>query len=162
MTVLKSKKEKKSRENVQMAYNAGANLVDNQYAPSMYTPTQESNYEYESGAAQREKHHIKAPVDAGKRITLKIVCNNSPERVVNTTIIDKITIGRSEKCDVYLDDMKMSRTHFEIINKNGEFFVNDLGSVNGTLVNKMKISTKRKLNSNDEIIAGHSNFRIVF
>ncbi len=111
-------------------------------------------------AIRREKHHIMAP--QGKPIKIRIICGNATARLIDTTIVDKLVVGRSEKCDIYLDDMKMSRVHFEIVNVNGEFWINDLGSANGTLLNNVKIIKRRKLRSNDEIIAGLSKFRIVF
>lgn len=111
-------------------------------------------------AIRKEKHHIMAP--QGKPIKIRIICGNSTARLIDTTIVDKLVVGRSDKCDIYLDDMKMSRVHFEIVNVNGEFWINDLGSANGTLLNNVKIIKGRKLRTNDEIIAGLSKFRIVF
>ncbi len=42
--------------------------------------------------------------------------------------------GREENCQIFLNDLKSSRRQFELIAKNG-FFVRDLGSSNGTLLN---------------------------
>ncbi len=125
----------------------------------MYNNMMEYQHEA-SPMIRKEKHHIMAP--QGKPIKIRIICGNATARLVDTTIVDKLVVGRSEKCDIYLDDMKMSRVHFEIVNVNGEFWINDLGSANGTLLNNVKIIKRRKLRSNDEIIAGLSKFRIVF
>jgi len=47
----------------------------------------------------------------------------------------QITIGRSAKCDVQIDQEAISRQHAKIVNAFGETVVSDLGSTNGTYVN---------------------------
>ena len=48
---------------------------------------------------------------------------------------EKITFGKSESNDLILTDKFASRHHGEICFRNGEFFIKDLGSQNGTFVN---------------------------
>lgn len=122
--------------------------------------TRQDNYEY---TAQNtvEKHHIIS--QTGKPVTFKIDDSKSSSiRTVNTSIFNKIVVGRSDSCNIYLDDLKMSRFHFEIELINGELWINDLNSANGTYLNKMKINSKRKLKTNDVIIAGQATFTIIF
>ena len=107
-----------------------------------------------------EKHHIMS--QQGKPITLKVNDGKSSVRTVKTTVSNKIVIGRSDNCTVYLDDLKMSRFHFEIELINSEFWINDLNSANGTYLNNMKISSKRKLKTNDTIVAGQATFTVIF
>jgi len=45
---------------------------------------------------------------------------------------DVNTVGRHPNADVFLDDVTVSRRHAEIIRKNGQFTLTDLGSLNGS------------------------------
>jgi pSer/pThr/pTyr-binding forkhead associated (FHA) protein len=68
------------------------------------------------------------------------------------------TIFGREKGDVLLGDNEVSSTHFQIQNINGEFFLFDMNSTNGTLVNKVK-TIKSELKDGDIITAGKTTFR---
>lgn len=50
-------------------------------------------------------------------------------------VCDKITIGRNSTNDIFIPDKPVSRKHAEIYLEAGEFYIRDLGSRNGTLVN---------------------------
>jgi diguanylate cyclase (GGDEF)-like protein len=63
------------------------------------------------------------------------------------------TIGRSKECDFVIDGKDVSRTHARIYSKNRKFYIEDLGSTNGTLVNSKKIGTVL-LQHGDEIKIG--------
>lgn len=45
-----------------------------------------------------------------------------------------IIIGRASFCDIYFDDLKMSGQHFALLVQNGDIFLSDLNSTNGTFV----------------------------
>lgn len=122
-------------------------------------PPQVDNYDYMAPNVV-EKHHIVTP--HGKDITFKINDGKSTIRTVRTSVVNKLTIGRSDKCNIYLDDLKMSRLHFEIELINNEFWIHDLNSANGTFLNGVRISQKRRINRNDIIKAGQSEFTVIF
>lgn len=65
-----------------------------------------------------------------------------------------VTIGRSKRNDLILADQWLSRHHAEVRNENGAFFIHDLDSRNGTLVNGVRISTKVPLQNDDVITLG--------
>ena len=72
-----------------------------------------------------------------------------------------LCIGRSPKvCDIYCDDPMMSKQHF-ILSKesDGNFYVTDLESRNGTMVNGVRITEKRRIMPDDEVSAGNIRFR---
>lgn len=66
---------------------------------------------------------------------------------------DRTTAGRNPDSDVFLDDVTVSRKHVEIERRAGEFFVRDLGSLNGTYVNAERVE-ETKLATGDEIQIG--------
>jgi ABC-type multidrug transport system ATPase subunit/pSer/pThr/pTyr-binding forkhead associated (FHA) protein len=64
---------------------------------------------------------------------------------------DQITIGRSESCDIVLTDLRVSRSHAKVTKRNGKFFVEDLGSRNGTYLNDKRISGTVELKPDDTL-----------
>lgn len=69
------------------------------------------------------------------------------------------TAGRSPESDVFLDDVTVSRKHAEIVRRGGEFFIRDVGSLNGTYVNRERVE-ETKLAGGDEIQIG--KFKLSF
>ena len=79
----------------------------------------------------------------------------------STLLIDKdvTTAGRHPESDIFLDDVTVSRRHAEIRRKDGRFFVQDLGSLNGTYVNRERVE-ETELATGDELQIG--KFKLVF
>ncbi len=73
---------------------------------------------------------------------------------------DRTLIGRSPECDVFLDDVTVSRRHAEIVKHEDErFAIRDLGSLNGTFVNRRRIEDV-DLADDDEVQIG--KYRMTF
>ncbi len=70
------------------------------------------------------------------------------------------TIGRTETNDISLGDMLCSSGHAEIENRAGQYFIRDLGSRNGTILNGKKI-TEEKLCDGDMIEMGKSSISFI-
>ena len=66
---------------------------------------------------------------------------------------DRMTIGRRPDSDVFLDDVTVSRDHALIVRRGDEFHLDDLGSLNGTYVNRRRIETHH-LADGDELQVG--------
>ena len=69
---------------------------------------------------------------------------------------DLITLGRASDCTIPIKDRFLSRKHAEIVRDRGTWFVRDCGSVNGTLVNGVKIADPVPLRPGDRIALGDS------
>ena len=67
---------------------------------------------------------------------------------------DKLVVGRSEDCDITIDNLAVSRHHVIIEKIDGAYMVNDLDSNNGTFVNGRRIEEPTALNFGDEIGVG--------
>jgi len=72
---------------------------------------------------------------------------------------DVTTAGRNPDNDVFLDDVTVSRKHAEIRRQPDGFFIYDLGSLNGTYVNRERVDVS-KLAPHDEVQIG--KFKLVF
>jgi len=68
-------------------------------------------------------------------------------------------IGRSPDCEIFLDDVTVSRNHAVLIERDGRFFVEDEGSLNGTFVNRRRIDSA-ELENGDEVQIG--KYRLTF
>ena len=72
---------------------------------------------------------------------------------------ERTRIGRSPECEVFLDDVTVSRHHAVLIEQDGVFLVEDEGSLNGTFVNRRRIDRAR-LENGDELQIG--KYRLTF
>ena len=66
---------------------------------------------------------------------------------------ERLRIGRSEDCEVTIDNLGVSRYHAEIVKKDGFHLLRDLRSNNGTFVNGKRVDS-HNLNEGDEISIG--------
>ena len=73
---------------------------------------------------------------------------------------DRTTIGRSPDNDIFLDDVTVSRKHAVVLQSGGELQIEDLGSLNGTFVNRRRIDAATRLESGDEVQIG--KYRLSF
>ena len=72
---------------------------------------------------------------------------------------DDVEAGRHPDSDIFLDDVTVSRRHAEFHREGGTFTVRDVGSLNGTYVNRERVEAAT-LSNGDEVQIG--KFRLVF
>jgi len=73
---------------------------------------------------------------------------------------DSVVAGRSPDCDIFLDDITVSRSHCVFHRAEGQLTVADQGSLNGTYVNRTLADGPVVLRAGDEVQIG--KFRLVF
>ncbi|HEV3205196.1 MAG TPA: GGDEF domain-containing protein [Gemmataceae bacterium] len=71
-----------------------------------------------------------------------------------------IILGREKSCDIWLDDVSVSRRHVQIKLENDGCYAQDLKSTNGTIINDQTISLG-KLNDGDFLKIGNWIFRFL-
>jgi pSer/pThr/pTyr-binding forkhead associated (FHA) protein len=76
-------------------------------------------------------------------------------------LIDKdvTTAGRHPESDIFLDDVTVSRRHAEFRRDGGKFSIHDVGSLNGTYVNRQRVD-ETQLANGDELQIG--KFKLTF
>ncbi len=87
---------------------------------------------------------VKRGPNAGSKLVL--------EKVVSTA-------GRHPDCDIFLDDITVSRRHAEFVRTGDAYSVRDVGSLNGTYVNRERVD-ESPLTHGDEVQIGR--FKLVF
>jgi hypothetical protein len=66
---------------------------------------------------------------------------------------ERLGIGRRPDADVFLDDVTVSRDHALLVHRDDGWHLDDLGSLNGTYVNRERIDSRR-LTDADELQVG--------
>ena len=73
---------------------------------------------------------------------------------------DTVLAGRHPDSDIFLDDITVSRRHAEFTRTAGGYVVRDVGSLNGTYLNRDRIDEEAPLANGDEVQIG--KFKLVF
>ena len=90
-----------------------------------------------------------------------LVIRSGGGRTGETFALDRpqTTIGRSPECDIFLDDVTVSRRHAVVARGDDGFTIEDLGSLNGTFLNRSRIENG-VLENGDELQIG--KYRLIF
>ncbi|HEX6205679.1 MAG TPA: FHA domain-containing protein [Solirubrobacterales bacterium] len=82
------------------------------------------------------------------------------ERDRRFDLIGGLSIGRSKEADVRIDDRYASSIHARVFSREGRFYVEDMGSTNGTLLNGATLHGEADLIDGDTIQIGDTTFRL--
>ena len=72
------------------------------------------------------------------------------------TLNDELTIGRGGGCGIVLDDTFVSQVHARVFRRDGDVYVEDLGSRNGTTLNGKPLSSAQPLRRGDRVQFGRT------
>ena len=81
---------------------------------------------------------------------LKVIKGSCPGQLVEL-IGERNVMGRHPSCQIVLDNAAVSRNHAQILESHGTYYLEDLRSRNGTLLNGKKIQGRTEMNDRDEI-----------
>jgi len=74
-------------------------------------------------------------------------------------LIGGLSIGRSRESDVQIEDRYASSLHARVFSREGRFFVEDMSSTNGTLLNGATLQGEAELIDGDSVQIGDTVFR---
>jgi pSer/pThr/pTyr-binding forkhead associated (FHA) protein len=89
----------------------------------------------------------------GEGATLVIRSGGGRSGEAFSVIGERMTIGRSPDAEIFLDDVTVSRNHALLVRRRDGMYIDDLGSLNGTYVNRRRIESHR-LQNGDELQVG--------
>ncbi|MFL5899469.1 MAG: FHA domain-containing protein [Solirubrobacterales bacterium] len=75
-------------------------------------------------------------------------------------LIGGLSIGRSKEADIRIDDRYASSLHARVFSREGRFYVEDMNSTNGTLLNGATLHGEAELIDNDSVQIGDTVFRL--
>ncbi|MGI8709964.1 MAG: FHA domain-containing protein FhaB/FipA [Acidimicrobiales bacterium] len=76
-------------------------------------------------------------------------------------LADEITVGRAARCQVTIDDTYASQVHARVFAREGQFFVEDLGSTNGTYLNRRKLQGPQTMRRGDRLQVGNTVMELI-
>ena len=74
--------------------------------------------------------------------------------------VEPLQIGRAEACHVRLEDRYSSQFHARLYPKDGGWFLEDLGSTNGTYLNRQRVQGTHALQAGDQIRIGRTTLEL--
>lgn len=118
-----------------------------------------------ASAATAEPAHRERPtgpsLDLTQNIHPRLIVERSPSLAVDAEypLEAGLTIGRGRSNGIALSDQFVSFMHARIFPDGQFFFIDDLGSTNGTFVNGRKIDGPTQLKVRDEVVFGDTTLR---
>jgi pSer/pThr/pTyr-binding forkhead associated (FHA) protein len=99
------------------------------------------------------------PARTSRKMPRELVVNDLDGKR-NVPLRDSVTIGRAASCDLVVSDNYVSNVHARIFAKDGAYWLEDLGSTNGTYVNRGKVSVPVAIGPGDEVRVGKATLEL--
>ena len=94
------------------------------------------------------------PRRARKAPSKAVVVEGDSHRGRSFSLENELVIGRADNCHLVLDDSYVSQVHARIFPRGDSFLVEDLGSTNGTYLNRQRITSPSELQRGDRVKIG--------
>ena len=129
-------------------------LLDPERTPSGYRKFYEGDIERLRWILRHQRDHF---------LPLKVMKDRLEEAAANGQVVPPdeplVTAGRHPDSVIFLDDITVSRRHAEVRQVDGGYEVKDVGSLNGTYLNRERVETA-SLSDGDELQIG--TFKLLF
>lgn len=90
----------------------------------------------------------------GRAPTQVVVHDGGRARSTPVKLRDEVEIGRGDRCAIRLQDTYVSQVHARLYPKDGAWYVEDLGSTNGTLLNDHRVQAPVEVHAGDVLKVG--------
>lgn len=129
-------------------------------SPVERTMSLDAHIPAEDGAPARLSAQDQAAVDSLSPDHALLIVHHGPNAGARFLLdMDVTTAGRSVSGDIFLDDVTVSREHAQFVRSGTAFSVRDLGSLNGTYLNRERC-VDAPLTEGDEVQIG--KYRLTF
>jgi FHA domain len=112
------------------------------------------------GGAGRRGGQAEAARPAPPELSTVIVHGKDSAKPRTFRLAASMAIGRAPECEIRVDDTYASQQHARIFGKNGHWYVEDLGSTNGTFVNEQKLGSPAQVEPGDRIRIGMTELEL--
>ena len=111
-----------------------------------------------AAAPQASSHRSGKPSPNGERLVIL----EPPDRQGQEFLLgEELTVGRAGGCGVLIpDDTFVSQLHARVFRRDGDFYVEDLGSTNGTYLNNKKITAAVAMRKGDKLKIGKTTMEV--
>lgn len=109
-----------------------------------------------------ESEHVRIEQPKGRKITVNIQAGDGTTHNVQYNLVKSMIVGRSDICDLTIQDPVLSRQHFVVEDIENGLAVTDLETTNGTFVNGVEIKSRTYLDNHSVITAGNSIIKISY
>ncbi|MCA1833482.1 MAG: FHA domain-containing protein [Actinomycetota bacterium] len=89
-----------------------------------------------------------------------VVKDDDGRKIGSHRLSSTIQIGRAEACHIRLDDTYVSNFHARLYPKDGAWHVEDLGSTNGTYLNRQRVTGSVEIQAGDEVRVGKTTLEL--
>jgi pSer/pThr/pTyr-binding forkhead associated (FHA) protein len=96
----------------------------------------------------------------GKPPTTVVVKGEDGRKVQSLPLRDTLQVGRADACHVQIDDRYASQFHARLYPKNGSWYVEDLGSTNGTYLNRQRLTGHAEVHAGDVVRIGKTTLEL--
>ena len=97
---------------------------------------------------------------AGKPPKVVVVLDDKGAKLATHPLGEQLQIGRADACQIQLSDTYASQFHARIYGQNGSWYVEDLGSTNGTYVNQRRITAPVEIRAGDRVRVGKTTLEL--
>jgi pSer/pThr/pTyr-binding forkhead associated (FHA) protein len=113
-----------------------------------------------SRAAPRTEAKAARAKGGGKAPQVVVVKDDGGKKIATHRLSSAMQIGRANACHIKLDDTYVSNFHARLYPQNGTWHVEDLGSTNGTYLNRQRVSGSVEVQSGDEVRIGKTTLEL--
>jgi pSer/pThr/pTyr-binding forkhead associated (FHA) protein len=112
-------------------------------------------------AEPREQAPARPRRSPGKPPRAVVVTDERGNKVSSQPLQDgPLNIGRGESCQIQVSDTYVSAAHARIYRSDGSWYVEDLGSTNGTYLNQRRVTTPAELRAGDRVRVGKTTLEL--
>lgn len=97
---------------------------------------------------------------AGKPPRTVVVMDDRGSKLATHQLDGQLQIGRADACQIRISDTYASQFHARLYGQSGSWYVEDLGSTNGTYVNQRRITAPTEVRAGDRVRVGKTTLEL--